>query len=81
MTWIDSAENEPTVTDLAAIEAQWPLIEAELALLDAQITAQRPGGPSALDRRRVRRAARRVLTARLGLLATCPAGMERGAAS
>ena len=81
MTWIEPAENEPTAAELAAIEAQWPLIEAELALLDAEITALRPGGPSALDWRRLRRAERRILTARLRLMAADTCGMVRGAAS
>ncbi|TDU87603.1 hypothetical protein EV138_1127 [Kribbella voronezhensis] len=53
----------PSAQDLASIEREWPLIEAELALLDAEI-AYITAGPaaSALDRRRVRRAQRRVLT-------------------
>ena len=53
---------EPTAADLDAIEAEWPVIEAELVVLDAEISAlTTPGGPSALDRRRVRRARRRLL--------------------
>jgi hypothetical protein len=61
---------EPTGAELAAIEAEWPLIDAELALLDAEILALAVvGGPSPLDRRRVRRAERRVLAARLRLAA------------
>jgi hypothetical protein len=53
---------EPTPADLAAIEAEWPLIAAELDLLDAQIT-ELAAGPymSDMDRRRVRRAEHRVL--------------------
>ncbi|ROO50810.1 hypothetical protein EDC02_5668 [Micromonospora sp. Llam0] len=53
----------PTPDELAAIEREWPLIEAELALLDAEITALyvADGGPSQLDRRRVRRAGQRVM--------------------
>jgi len=81
MTWIDSAANEPTAADLAAIEAQWPLIEAELALHDAQIAALRPGGPAPLDWRRVRRAARAVLAAQLRLMTARPSRAVRGAAS
>jgi hypothetical protein len=54
---------EPTPEDLAAIEAEWPLIAAELDVLDAEITiinsADR-GGPSPLDWRRLRRAEARV---------------------
>lgn len=53
---------EPTAADLAAIDIEWPLIAAELDLLDAQI-ASLSAGPnlSVLDRRRVRRAEQRVL--------------------
>ncbi|MGI8446643.1 MAG: DUF6284 family protein [Streptosporangiaceae bacterium] len=57
---------EPTAADLAAIEAEWPLIDAELALLDEEIRRlSAAGGPSPLDWRRLRRAERRVLAARL----------------
>ncbi|GAA2717960.1 DUF6284 family protein [Micromonospora olivasterospora] len=50
---------EPTAADLAAIEAEWPLIAAELDLLDAEIRliyAEDHGGPTVLDWRRLRRA-------------------------
>jgi hypothetical protein len=57
-----SVDDEPTPQDLAAIDREWPLIEAELALLDAEITAlYSDGGPSPLDRRRIRRAEQRVM--------------------
>ncbi|WP_233625288.1 DUF6284 family protein [Actinoplanes sp. ATCC 53533] len=49
----------PSAADLDAIEAEWPLIAAELDLLDAEITliyAADHGGPTTLDRRRLRRA-------------------------
>jgi len=53
MTWNERVPGEPTAADLAAIEAQWPLIEAELAVLDAQIVAlSAVGGPGALVCRR-----------------------------
>jgi hypothetical protein len=59
---MDDYDMEPTAADLNAIEAEWPVIEAELAVLDAEISAlTAPGGPSPLDRRRVRRALRRLL--------------------
>jgi hypothetical protein len=59
---------EPTAADLAAIEAEWPLIDAELGVLDAEIAMLAvAGGPSPLDWRRLRRAQRRVLGARLRL--------------
>lgn len=60
------AHIEPTPDDLAAIEAEWPLIAAELDLLDAEITmlyAEDRGGPTALDWRRLRRAEARVVRA------------------
>jgi hypothetical protein len=58
----------PTAADLADIEREWPLIEAEMELLDAEITALTAGGRvSELDRRRVRRAQRRVLAMRSAL--------------
>ena len=69
MTRNQRAQGEPTAADLAAIEAEWPLIDAELALLDAEISAlPAVGRPSQLDWRRLRRAERRVLAARVRLL-------------
>lgn len=55
--------NEPTSDDLDAIDAEWPLIAAELDVLDAEITlihAADNGGPSTLDWRRLRRAEARM---------------------
>ena len=47
----------PTVEDLAAIEREWPLIAAEIDLVNAEIRALTvDGGPSPLDWRRLRRA-------------------------
>ncbi len=49
----------PLNADLDAIEAEWPLIAAELDVLDAEITlinAADHGGPTALDWHRLRRA-------------------------
>ncbi|WP_329482239.1 DUF6284 family protein [Kribbella sp. NBC_01484] len=52
----------PSHAELAAIDAEWPLIAAELDLLDAEIAFINAGPElSVLDRRRVRRAERRVL--------------------
>ncbi|MEE6260184.1 DUF6284 family protein [Plantactinospora sonchi] len=59
----EGAEGQPTAADLAAIEHEWPLIAADLDLLDAEITliyAEDHGGPTELDWRRVRRAEARV---------------------
>lgn len=56
--------NEPTRRELAAIETEWPLIAAELDVLDAEITlinAEDHGGPTVLDWRRLRRAEARAL--------------------
>ncbi|MEU4159544.1 DUF6284 family protein [Actinoplanes sp. NPDC026670] len=53
----------PTPAELNAIDAEWPLIAAELDVLDAEITiinAADHGGPSPLDWRRLRRAEARV---------------------
>jgi len=53
----------PSPADLAAIEHEWPLIAAELDVLDAEIAvlnADEHGGPSPLDWRRLRRATARV---------------------
>ncbi|ADB32400.1 hypothetical protein Kfla_3340 [Kribbella flavida DSM 17836] len=53
---------EPSAADLAGIEREWPLIAAELDLLDAQIAFINAGPyASELETRRVRRASRRVL--------------------
>lgn len=47
----------PTARELQAIEAEWPLISAELAVLDAEITCLQTGEQSSeLSRRRLRRA-------------------------
>lgn len=60
----------PTPAELAQIEHEWPLIAAELDLLDAHIRLINAGpSPSALDRRRVRRAERLVLAAVVELAA------------
>jgi hypothetical protein len=78
-----TAASEPTAADLAAIEAEWPLIEAELDVLDAEISMlAAAGGPSPLDWRRLRRAERRALVARLWWRASTPAaGNAPGVAS
>ncbi|MFY1573366.1 DUF6284 family protein [Verrucosispora sp. WMMD703] len=66
ITHLPTATAEPTAADLAAIDTEWPLIAAELDVLDAQITmlyAEDHGGPTALDWRRLRRAEARVTRA------------------
>ncbi|MFI9218900.1 DUF6284 family protein [Streptomyces werraensis] len=58
---------EPTDAELDAIEQEMPVILADVDLLDAQIvTLDRP--PSELDERRIRRARRRALAARVALV-------------
>ncbi|UQU65098.1 DUF6284 family protein [Couchioplanes caeruleus] len=55
--------DEPSPAELDAIEAEWPLIAAELDVLDAEIAiinAADRGGPAPLDWRRLRRAEARV---------------------
>ena len=55
-------DDEPTPADLAGIEREWPLLAAELELLDAEISFINAGpAASELDRRRIRRAEHRVL--------------------
>ena len=71
---------EPTAANLAAIEAEWPLIEAELAVVDAEARLLAAGRPSPLDWRRLRRAQRRVLSARrVRLAATTERPCDAGA--
>ncbi|WP_405659121.1 DUF6284 family protein [Streptomyces sp. RK9] len=58
---------EPTSAELAAIEREMPVILADVDLLDAQIiTLDRT--PNELDERRIRRARRRALAARVSLV-------------
>ena len=69
---------EPTDAELDAIEQEMPVILADVDLLDAQIiTLDRI--PTELDNRRLRRARRRALGARIALAnrttaATLPGG-------
>lgn len=61
---VDLDAAEPTDADLAAIEREWPVIEAELEELDAWIQILIAGRhASGLDWRRLRRAQRRLLAA------------------
>ncbi|GAA2259800.1 DUF6284 family protein [Streptomyces atrovirens] len=58
---------EPTNAELDAIEREMPVVLADVDLLDAHIvTLDRV--PSELDARRIRRARRRALAARVALL-------------
>ncbi|MFG2605646.1 DUF6284 family protein [Streptomyces sp. NPDC048514] len=71
---------EPTSTELDAIEREMPVILADVDLLDAHIaTIDRT--PTELDTRRIRRARRQALAARVALLnQTAAAGALGGAA-
>ncbi|GAB2813735.1 DUF6284 family protein [Streptomyces daliensis] len=55
---------EPTAAELDAIEAEWPVTDAEVELLDAQIIAF-DRVPNEVDMQRVRRALDQLLTARV----------------
>ncbi|WP_459249199.1 DUF6284 family protein [Streptomyces youssoufiensis] len=70
---------EPTDAELGAIEAEMPLILAEIDLSDAQIIAL-DRTPSELDERRVRRARRQALAARAALATRARQSLPRGAA-
>jgi uncharacterized protein DUF6284 len=75
----DPGDTDPTWADLAAIEAEWPLIEAELAELDCVIrivSARRD--PNEMDIRRYRRAQRRVLREMQTVLLGLPDIREAG---
>ncbi|MYS48179.1 hypothetical protein GTY23_44815 [Streptomyces sp. SID5998] len=58
---------EPTAAELDAVEVEMPVILADVDLLDVHIvTLDRT--PTELDARRIRRARRRALAARVALL-------------
>ncbi|MEW2315226.1 DUF6284 family protein [Streptomyces bauhiniae] len=71
---------EPTSAELDAIEREMPVILADVDLLDAHIaTIDRT--PAELDARRIRRARRRALAARVALLnSTAGTSLPGGAA-
>ncbi|MFC8808492.1 DUF6284 family protein [Streptomyces anthocyanicus] len=71
---------EPTDAELDAIEQEMPVILADVDLLDAHIvTLDRT--PTEVDERRIRRARRRALAARVALVnRTAGASMPGGAA-
>ena len=71
---------EPTNAELDAIEREMPVILADVDLLDAHITTL-DRTPTELDNRRIRRARRRALAARVALLnRTTVASLPGGAA-
>ncbi|MER7230679.1 DUF6284 family protein [Streptomyces olivaceus] len=71
---------EPTDAELAAIEREMPVVLADVDLLDAQIMAF-DRVPSEVDERRIRRARRRALAARVAEInQTAAASLSGGAA-
>lgn len=65
-------ERAPTGAELAAIEAEWPLIAAELDVVDAMARmARAEGSPSELDWQALRRAEHRVSTTARDLTSRC----------
>jgi hypothetical protein len=62
----------PSSDDLAAITDEWPLIAAELDLVDAEIRVLTVDRPSDLDWRRLRRAEARVCRALTAYLSDSP---------
>ncbi|MEW2315212.1 DUF6284 family protein [Streptomyces bauhiniae] len=71
---------EPTSAELDAIEREMPVILADVDLLDAHI-ATLDRTPTELDTRRIRRARRKALAARVALLnRTTGASLPGGAA-
>ncbi|MGW7079040.1 DUF6284 family protein [Streptomyces sp. NPDC054866] len=69
---------EPTAAELDAIEHEMPVILADVELLDAQIiTLDRT--PNELDTRRLRRARRKALAARVTLANAAATAAEVGA--
>ncbi|WP_045742374.1 DUF6284 family protein [Actinoplanes rectilineatus] len=64
MNDFDEFDGEPSLVELAAIEFERPLIDAELDVLDAEIHmlyAADRGGPGEIDWQRLRRANRQLL--------------------
>jgi hypothetical protein len=63
---IDLASAEPTDAELDAIDVEWPLIAAELELLDVQLAIMAGAGPlDDFEVRRLRHAQREVIRAAL----------------
>jgi hypothetical protein len=59
---VAGVELEPTAGDLAEIEDEWPLIAAEISVVEAEIAMLcAPDGASEMDWQRLRRARRAVL--------------------
>ncbi|MEW2397509.1 DUF6284 family protein [Streptomyces sp. NPDC046862] len=63
VTAADDFDREPTFAELDAIAHETPLIEADVELLDVQISLL-DRTPTEVDHQRIRRARRKVLAAR-----------------
>jgi hypothetical protein len=71
---------EPTDAELDAVEREMPVILADVELLDAHIvTLDRT--PTELDERRIRRARRRALAARVALVNSTAGTSRTGGAA
>ncbi|MBZ6295475.1 hypothetical protein KVH30_34065 [Streptomyces olivaceus] len=71
---------EPTAAELDAIEREMPVILADVDLLDAHIvTLDRT--PTEVDDRRIRRARRRALAARVALVNRAAGASQPGGAA
>ncbi|MDR7279814.1 DUF6284 family protein [Catenuloplanes atrovinosus] len=76
--WLNDIDG-PAPAELAAIQAEQPLISAEVALLDAQIRVFcSDGGPTELDWHRLRLAEKRVAREALALHRRYPDSSELG---
>lgn len=76
----DEPDEGPSLADLAAIEAEWPVIEAEIELVGAEIAVLTGPGhkPTELEWRRLRAAEQALIAAWLVYAATHrPAGPSR----
>jgi hypothetical protein len=71
----------PTEAQLIEIEREWPLIEAEMALVIAEIHVLTTDRPSELDWRRVRRAEARVAREAIAFAARSGAVVALGGAA
>ncbi len=65
-------EVEPSASELAEIEREWPLIEAEMAVVEAEVMLMCSARPSELDWQRLRSARRRVLRAAVMVYGVTP---------
>ena len=69
--------DEPSAAELTAIEREWPLIAAELAVVDAEVAIAAAGDAvTKLDWRRLRHANRQVLSTAAALSADRRLGGE-----